>query len=108
MTPRKRVRTALNHVQPDFTPCDYYATPEIHRALMSHFGLSPAANRMIAMSGSAATLPDSGVAERLGVDICYINPPYIGPPLAKFDDGSVIPGDVKTPGKMGGCAGAFS
>ena len=30
MTPRERVRAALNHEQPDFTPCDYYATPEIH------------------------------------------------------------------------------
>jgi hypothetical protein len=33
MTSRERVRAALNHSQPDYTPCDYFATPEIHRAL---------------------------------------------------------------------------
>ena len=30
MTSRERVLAALAHSQPDFTPCDYYATPEIH------------------------------------------------------------------------------
>ena len=29
------------------------------------------------------------VAERLGTDIRYVNPPYIGPPLPTFDDGSI-------------------
>ena len=33
-------------------------------------------------------LEDGGVAERLGTDIRYVNPPYIGPPLPSFDDGS--------------------
>jgi uroporphyrinogen decarboxylase len=88
MTPRERVRAALNHTQPDFTPCDYYATPEIHQALIDHFGLSTESSRAIAMNGSATTLADSGVAERLGTDIRYISPPYIGPPLATFDDDS--------------------
>ena len=36
MTPRQRVRAALDHADPDFTPCDYFATPEIHLALL-HF-----------------------------------------------------------------------
>ena len=45
MTPRERVRAALSHVQPDFTPCDYYATPEIHTALAGHFGLATPAPR---------------------------------------------------------------
>jgi uroporphyrinogen decarboxylase len=89
MTPRERVRAALNHSQPDFTPCDYYATPEIHLALLDHFGLQ-AGQRTIAMSGSSAALPDGGVAERLGVDVRYISPPYIGPPPATFDDGSTV------------------
>jgi uroporphyrinogen decarboxylase len=31
---------------------------------------------------------DVQIAERLGTDIRYINPPYIGPSLAKFQDGS--------------------
>ena len=36
----------------------------------------------------ASTLEDGGVAERLGTDVRYVNPSYIGPPLAAFDDGS--------------------
>ena len=40
------------------------------------------------MGGSAGALEDGGVAERLGTDIRYVNPPYIGPPLPSFDDGS--------------------
>ena len=45
MTPRERVQAALNHTQPDYTPCDYYATPEIHEALLRHFGLGEARAR---------------------------------------------------------------
>jgi hypothetical protein len=37
MTPRERVRAAFAHGQPDFTPCDYYATPEIHQGLIPRF-----------------------------------------------------------------------
>ena len=40
------------------------------------------------MSGSTAALEDGGVAECLGSDIRYLNPPYIGPPLPVFADGS--------------------
>ena len=40
MTPRDRVRAALAHTQPDVTPCDYFATPEIHQALARHYGLT--------------------------------------------------------------------
>ena len=74
MTPRERVRAALAHTEPDFTPCDYHATPEIHQALMDHFGLKEIAE----------------IPERLGTDIRYIEPPYIGPPLLKSDDGSTV------------------
>jgi uroporphyrinogen decarboxylase len=88
MTPRERVQAALNHVQPDFTPCDYYATPEIHLALARHFGLKEPKSIAGGMGGSAGGLEDGGVAERLGTDLRYVNPPYIGPPLASFDDGS--------------------
>ena len=35
MTSRERVRSALEHRQPDCTPCDYFSTPEVHRALMA-------------------------------------------------------------------------
>lgn len=88
MTPRERVWAALGHTQPDFTPCDYYATPEIHEALLRHFGLGEPKRVAGSMGGSASALEDGGVAERLGSDIRYVNPPYIGPPLAGFEDGS--------------------
>ena len=74
MTPRERVLAALAHTEPDFTPCDYFATPEIHQALVEHFGLADKAE----------------IAERLGTDIRYIKPPYTGPPLPEFDDASVM------------------
>ena len=90
MTPRERVRTAMAHCQPDFTPCDYYATPEIHQALLKHFGVQEELESGPALSCSASALEDSRVAERLGTDIRYVNPPYIGPPLPKFDDGSLM------------------
>jgi uroporphyrinogen decarboxylase len=90
MTPRERVRTALSHVQPDFTPCDYYATPEIHAGLLRYFGLGEPRRVDVAMGGSSCAFEDGGVAERLGSDLRYINPPYIGPPPAKFDDGSSV------------------
>lgn len=87
-SPRERVQAALAQCQPDFTPCDYYATPEIHQALIKHFGLTPQPAR--SPLGGGGTVADSGVAERLGSDIRYVNPPYIGPPLPTFDDGSSI------------------
>ena len=74
MTPRQRVQAALNHSQPDFTPCDYFATPEIRRALSEHFGVSG----------------DNEIRRCLGTDIRFIEPPYSGPPLRKFDDGSTV------------------
>ena len=88
MIPRERVQTALNFAQPDYTPCDYFATPEIHMALARHFELPEPKSIAGSMGGSAAALEDGGVAERLGIDIRCVNPPYIGPPLASFDDGS--------------------
>jgi uroporphyrinogen decarboxylase len=88
MTPRERVRAALAHCQPDFTPCDYYATPEIHQALLDYFGLKAEAPRGGALGGTTMSLADSGVSERLGTDLRWINPPYIGPPPRTFDDGS--------------------
>ncbi len=72
MTPRERVLAAFGHCQPDFTPCDYFATPEIHGALLERFSVSE----------------DADLRERLGTDIRYVAPPYTGPPLPTFDDGS--------------------
>ncbi len=72
MTARERVLAALAFSEPDHTPCDYFATPEINQALFNRFRVSE----------------ENEVRERLGTDIRYLNPPYIGPPLPRFDDGS--------------------
>ena len=74
MRPRDRVRAALSHEQPDCTPCDYFATPEIHQALLAHFRISS----------------DDDLVDRLGTDIRYIAPPYTGPKLPTYDDGSSV------------------
>ena len=74
MTPRQRVLASLAHTQPDYTPCDYFATPEIQQALLNHFAITS----------------DSELRDRLDTDIRYINPPYIGPELPTFDDGSIM------------------
>ena len=74
MTPRERVRSTFEHVQPDHTPCDYFGTPEVHEALCRHFGVS-----------DKSQLPD-----RLGTDLRYIGPPYIGPTLPTYADGSEV------------------
>jgi uroporphyrinogen decarboxylase len=72
MTSRERVQRAFAHDQPDFPPCDYFGTPEIRASLMKFFGVDD----------------EEKIVERLGTDIRYINPPYIGPVLRKFQDGS--------------------
>lgn len=64
----------MAHSEPDFTPCDYFATPEIHRALSEHFRVTT----------------DAEIRQRLGTDIRYIEPPYTGPHLPTFDDGSTM------------------
>ncbi len=90
MTPRERVRAAFAHSTPDFTPCDYYATPEIHQALLVHFGLTdlpPTASQGFSPMGGPG---DNVLPERLGTDIRYVAPPYVGPPLPAFDDGSTM------------------
>ncbi|MGA2975566.1 MAG: uroporphyrinogen decarboxylase family protein [Spirochaetia bacterium] len=72
MTSRDRVRAALQHTQPDVTPCDYFSTPEIHQGLKARLN---AASR-------------DELLDKLGVDIRYVRPPYIGPKLPTFADGS--------------------
>ncbi|MBN1910058.1 MAG: hypothetical protein JW818_09990 [Pirellulales bacterium] len=84
MTPRERVLAALNHAQPDFTPCDYYATREIHARLIAHFGLTGGDEADRHLDG------DNQIAQRLGTDIRYVKPPYTGPALPTFDDGSYM------------------
>ncbi len=74
MTSKERTLCALNHSEPDATPCDYYATPEIEAALLRHLHIV-----------SRDTLLDT-----LGTDIRRIDPPYRGKPLLSFDDGSFM------------------
>jgi uroporphyrinogen decarboxylase len=83
MNSRERVRAAFDFRQPDATPCDYYATPEIHRALLGHFGVEG----------------DNELRDCLGTDIRFVNPPYVGPELPVYEDGSVtnIWGILKRP-----------
>ena len=88
MTPRERVQAALAHCQPDHTPCDYFATPEIHAALIAHFGIAGPGDESVEMGVSSGLAAGNLIGERLGTDIRYVNPPYIGPPPQKFDDGS--------------------
>ncbi|MHC4180588.1 MAG: hypothetical protein ACYSWU_24065, partial [Planctomycetota bacterium] len=90
MTPRERVRAALEHCQPDFTPCDYFATPEIHKGLLEYFGIAGPRGGQSPLTSTAGTIGENLVPERLGTDIRYIRPPYVGPPLASFDDGSTM------------------
>jgi uroporphyrinogen decarboxylase len=87
VTPRDRVRAALAHCQPDFTPCDYYATPEIQATLQGYYGLPPQDAGGIAM-GVSTPCGDNRLSEMLGADIRYIAPPYVGPTLPSFGDGS--------------------
>jgi len=74
MTPRERVQGALSYQEPDRTPCDFFTTPEIRSALNGHFGVND----------------DDALRDRLGTDIRYVEPPYTGPPLPRFDDGSTM------------------
>lgn len=74
MTPRERVQAAMAHTEPDFTPCDYFATPEIREALFGYYQVAS----------------DNEICECLGTDIRIANPPYTGPSPKTFDDGSSI------------------
>lgn len=83
MTPHERVLSAFAHAQPDVTPCDFMTTPEIRQGLYEHFDVRS----------------DEDLVDRLGTDIRYVNPPYTGPALPVFDDGSEanIWGSVRKP-----------
>jgi uroporphyrinogen decarboxylase len=83
MNSRERVKAAFAHAQPDKTPIDYFGTPEINEALFSRFRVNE--------------LNDLRAA--LETDIVYINPPYTGPPLPGYEDGSEtnIWGIIKKP-----------
>ena len=72
MNPRERVQASFAHIQPDYCPCDYFATPEIQQALLEHFRIDS----------------DAELRDRLGTDIRYVDPPYIGPELPTVETGN--------------------
>ena len=70
-TSRERVLTAIARKQPDRTPADYKAEPEVNAALMAQLGM-----------GDYEPL-----LGRLQVDVRRIEPRYQGPPKKALADG---------------------
>ena len=89
MTPRERVRAALAHCQPDFTPCDYFATPGDPAGPAGLLRVD-SRRREAALRRASAPSASNSPCGALGTDIRYIRPPYVGPPLRTFDDGSTM------------------
>jgi uroporphyrinogen decarboxylase len=81
MTPRDRVRTALNHQEPDRVPMDIWITMDAYVALRRELGLSPMvarpwewqttpnAVRVGGTTWSTDTRVDLDVIEKLGLDV---------------------------------------
>ena len=73
MTSRERVLGSFNRTGYDRIPVKHEGTPEINQMLMDHFGLVNLEQLLL----------------MLGDDFRYVEPPYIGPELRQFPDGSV-------------------
>ncbi len=73
MNSRERVLSAFERRGYDRLPVKHEGTPEINRMLMEHFGLVNQEQLLL----------------MLGDDFRYVEPPYIGPELRTFPDGSV-------------------
>ena len=78
MNSRERVLSAFERRGYDRIPVKHEGTPEINKLLMDHFGLVNLEQVLL----------------MVGDDFRYVEPPYIGPELRKFPDGSV---EVATP-----------
>ena len=63
MTPRQRVKTALDHKNPDRVPIGYSSTPEAKENLKKYLNITE----------------DNKLLKRLGVDCRMVFPDYIGP-----------------------------
>ena len=57
---------------------------------MAHFHTGDLPRTVALLSTPMGGPGDNLLPQRLGTDLRYIDPPYIGPPLPKFDDGSSI------------------
>lgn len=71
MNSRERVLTAIERKQPDRTPADYKAEPEINERMMEHFSVSSYEELL----------------QRLEIDVRRLNPLYVGPPEKDCGDG---------------------
>jgi uroporphyrinogen decarboxylase len=72
MNSKERVLMALDHQEPDRIPLDFWWGDEIRDKLLHHLTLRNV----------------NELQEYLGSDIRCVYPPYIGPELRKFEDGS--------------------
>lgn len=72
LTPRQRVLTALAHQQPDRIPFDFWAVPEVIKALVEYLGARD----------------EEEMLRLLGVDCRLVRPDYIGPTPQIFEDGT--------------------
>ena len=72
ITPRERVKLALQHRETDRVPVDLMATPEAWANLKAHLGLPH----------------EESVLRYLGVDLRHPRLRYVGPPLPRYADGS--------------------
>lgn len=72
MNSKERVLAAIDRVEPDRVPVDLWALPPVTDNLRAHFGVNN----------------DEGLWQALVVDLRSVWPVYVGPDLARFDDGS--------------------
>jgi uroporphyrinogen decarboxylase len=72
LTPRQRVRAAINHQEPDRVPFDFWAVPEVCAALRDYLGLET----------------DEQVLHLLGIDCRLVAPDYVGPAPRLQPDGT--------------------
>lgn len=72
MNSKERVLKAIDHQEPDRVPVDFWWSHEILGRLLTYLKLRDA----------------DKLQDYLGSDIRCVYPPYIGPELRKFDDGS--------------------
>ena len=70
LTPRERIKKALNHHQTDRVPIGYSATPEINVNLKKYLKIDS----------------DEKLLQRLGVDYRWVTPGYKGPKNLLFED----------------------
>lgn len=83
-TPRQRVLTTLNHVQPDRLPVDFLAAPEVWTRLADHFKVEPSLDP----NSSLYEFSREAVLQHLEVDCRVISyDQFCSPPSRVFQAG---------------------